>query len=54
LPRQAFGDVSAEVAQTELQSFIVDLGRLYAAWPQIMAAAATLNAQGERLSQQVS
>ena len=54
LPRQAFGNASAEVAQSELQCFIVDLGRLYAAWPQIMAAAATLNAQGQRLSQLVS
>jgi hypothetical protein len=51
LPRQAFRNVSAEDAQAELQRFVVELGRLYAAWPHVMAAAARLNAQGERLSQ---
>jgi amino acid adenylation domain-containing protein len=54
LPRQAFGNASAEIAQAELQRFIVDLGRLFAAWPQVMAAAARLNANGERLSQLVN
>jgi amino acid adenylation domain-containing protein len=54
LPRQAFFNASAEVAQAELQRFIVDLGRLFAAWPQVMGAAARLTVKGERLSQPIT
>jgi amino acid adenylation domain-containing protein len=53
LPRLAFKAASAEAAQVALQGFLVDLGRLYAAWPEAMAAAARLRRDGIRLSQQV-
>ena len=53
LPRLAFRAVSPEAAQSALQDFLVDLGRLFAAWPLAMAAAAKLRTAGVRLSQPV-
>ena len=54
LPRRAFRAQSPEEAQGLLQGLLVDLGRLFTAWPQAMQAAAGLRAQKVRLSQPVS
>jgi amino acid adenylation domain-containing protein len=53
LPRLAFRTISPEAAQSALQAFFIDLGRLFAAWPLAMAVAARLRADGVRLSRPI-